>query len=32
MELFSLGDRSDLELVARDLYANLRRLDAAAPT
>ncbi|MEC7672418.1 MAG: Sua5 family C-terminal domain-containing protein, partial [Actinomycetota bacterium] len=27
---FSLGDRSDLELVARDLYANLRRLDAAA--
>jgi L-threonylcarbamoyladenylate synthase len=27
---FSLGNRSDLELVARDLYANLRRLDAAA--
>ncbi|MGB0994876.1 MAG: L-threonylcarbamoyladenylate synthase [Acidimicrobiales bacterium] len=27
---FSLGDRSDLELVARNLYANLRRLDAAA--
>ena len=29
MEFF-LGDRSDLELVARNLYANLRRLDAAA--
>ena len=29
MELLLLGDRSDLELVARNLYANLR-LDAAA--
>ncbi|MEM8706905.1 MAG: L-threonylcarbamoyladenylate synthase [Actinomycetota bacterium] len=28
---FPLGDHADLEGVARDLYANLRRLDAAAP-
>lgn len=28
---FPLGDHADLETVARYLYANLRRLDAAAP-
>ncbi|MEM8708715.1 MAG: L-threonylcarbamoyladenylate synthase [Actinomycetota bacterium] len=28
---FPLGDRADLDTVARHLYANLRRLDAAAP-